>query len=133
VSLTVPKARRRAICGTSRTGKACCSEIEGVLAIAILVRVPFRASLSEEFQAHLDTLERWLEYLADYRHAVAHRIPLYIPPGNVRSKDVDAYNELEYRIAAALNSFQPDEYERLLAEQSKLLVFQPVIGTPSLR
>jgi hypothetical protein len=57
--------------------------------------VQVRASLSEEFQAHLDTLERWLEYLADYRHAVAHRIPLYIPPGNVRSKDVDAYNELQ--------------------------------------
>jgi hypothetical protein len=49
--------------------------------------VQVRASLSEDFQAHLDTLERWLEYLADYRHAVAHRIPLYIPPGGVRSKD----------------------------------------------
>jgi hypothetical protein len=52
----------------------------------------------------------------------------YIPPGSVQSKDVDAYNELERRMAAALNSFRPDEYERLSAEQSKLLVFQPIVG-----
>jgi hypothetical protein len=90
--------------------------------------VQVRASLSEDFRAYLDTLEKWFEYLADFRHAVAHRIPLYIPPGGVRSKDVDAYNELEQRMAAALNRFRPDEYERLSAEQSKLLLFQPIVG-----
>jgi hypothetical protein len=47
--------------------------------------VQVRASLSEDFRAYLDTLEKWFEYLADFRHAVAHRIPLYIPPGGVRS------------------------------------------------
>jgi hypothetical protein len=39
--------------------------------------VQVRASLSEDFRAYLDTLEKWFEYLADFRHAVAHRIPLY--------------------------------------------------------
>jgi hypothetical protein len=90
--------------------------------------VQVRASLSEDFRAYLDTLEKWFEYLADFRHAVAHRVPLYIPPGSVRSKEVEAYNELDRRMAEALNCFRPDEYERLSAEQSKLLVFQPIVG-----
>ena len=89
--------------------------------------VQVRASLSEDFRTYLDTLEGWFEYLVDYRHAVAHRIPLYIPPGNVRPEDAAAYNELERRMAA-LNSFHPGEYERLSTEQSKLLVFQPIVG-----
>jgi hypothetical protein len=87
-----------------------------------------RASLPADLRAYLDTLEVWFEYLADYRHALAHRIPVYLPPGNVRPKDVDAYNDLERRMTAALNGLRPAEYERLLAEQSKLLVFQPVVG-----
>jgi hypothetical protein len=48
-----------------------------------------------DFRAYLDTLEAWFAYLADYRHALAHRIPVYILPGNVCPKDVDAYNDLE--------------------------------------
>ena len=40
----------------------------------------------------------------------------------------DAYNDLEIRLGAAINSSQTEEYERLLAEQSKLLVFRPLVG-----
>jgi hypothetical protein len=87
-----------------------------------------RASLAAEFRVYLDTLEGWFEYLADYRHALAHRIPVYIPPGNVRPKDVDAYNDLQLQMNEALNRIRPYEYERLSAEQGKLLVFQPVVG-----
>jgi hypothetical protein len=87
-----------------------------------------RASLSPEFRAYLHSLEDWFAYLTEYRDALAHRIPLYIPPGNVRPKDVDAYNDLMTRMNAAIANHQTDEYERLSLEQSKLLVFQPVIG-----
>jgi hypothetical protein len=87
-----------------------------------------RASLSADFRAYLDSLEKWFGYLTEYRDALAHRIPLYIPPGNVRPKDVDAYNDVTRRMSAALERFRPEEYNRLSAEQNKLLVFQPVIG-----
>ena len=87
-----------------------------------------RASLSPDLRAYLDTLERWFAYLTEYRDALAHRIPLYIPPGNVRPKDIDPYNDLMMRMNAAIASRQPEEYECLRSEQSKLLVFQPVIG-----
>lgn len=33
-----------------------------------------------ELQAYLAEHDAWFEYLEDYRHALAHRIPLYIPP-----------------------------------------------------
>lgn len=87
-----------------------------------------RASLPSEFVARLDTLEGWFEYLVDYRHALAHRIPLYVPPGNVPPRHVDAYNELSRQMTAALNSLQTSEYDRLSDEQNKLLFFQPVFG-----
>jgi hypothetical protein len=81
--------------------------------------------LSSGFQAYLKETDKWFDYLADYRHALAHRIPLYIPPGGVCPSDADAYNALQRRMDAALNSFRPYEYEQLSAEQAKLFVFQP--------
>lgn len=39
-----------------------------------------RGTLSTGFQQYLGTLADWFAYLEDYRHALAHRIPLYIPP-----------------------------------------------------
>jgi hypothetical protein len=87
-----------------------------------------RASLSPYFRDYLDTREKWFAYLTEYRDALAHRIPLYIPPGNVRPKDIDAYNDLTTRMDTAINSFRPEEYDRLSKEQEKLLVFQPIMG-----
>jgi hypothetical protein len=86
-----------------------------------------RASLSLEFQKYLEGLDGWFNYITEYRDALAHRIPLYIPPGGVRPKNLDAYNDLMQRMNNALNNFNGYEYERLSAEQSKLLVFQPLI------
>jgi hypothetical protein len=86
-----------------------------------------RDTLSAELRAYLDTLENWFGYFVDYRDAFAHRIPLYIPPGGVRSNDHDKARELEERKTAALNALKPYEYQRLDAEQLKLFVFQPLI------
>jgi hypothetical protein len=86
-----------------------------------------RDTLSPELRAYLDSLEGWFDYLVDYRDALAHRIPLYIPPGCVRSKDHERARELERRKTAALNALLPQEYERLDAEAMKLLVFRPLI------
>jgi hypothetical protein len=72
-------------------------------------------------------MDVWLAYIIEYRDSLAHRIPLYIPPGGVRPKDIGQYNELMDAINGALNRLDPKEYERLSAEQSKLLVFQPLI------
>ena len=46
----------------------------------------------------------------------------------VPQKNVDEYNAMTMQMSDALNQMRPDEYNRLSAEQSKLLVFQPLIA-----
>jgi len=88
-----------------------------------------RSTLSAGFQDYLAKLDPWLDYIIEYRDALAHRIPLYVPPGGVPVRHVDAYNTLERGIQEALYvRGDAYEYERLLAEQNKLLVFQPLIS-----
>lgn len=91
--------------------------------------VELRRTLSDEFRGYLESLDPWLEYLIEYRDALAHRIPLYIPPGNVLKKNKDEFNRLERQMTEALYVREDGfEYERLKAEQQKLLVFQPFIA-----
>lgn len=87
-----------------------------------------RRSLSKEFQDYLASslMKGWFAYLEDYRHALAHRIPLYIPPHSVRQSDAAAYNELENKMREARLRFDMDEHDRLEAEQLKLCSFHPV-------
>ncbi|UFW88957.1 hypothetical protein BjapCC829_10830 [Bradyrhizobium barranii] len=88
-----------------------------------------RSALSASFQDYLVRLDPWLDYIIEYRDALAHRIPLYVPPGGVPERHVEAYNSLERSIREALYvRGDPYEYERLLAEQNKLLVFHPLIS-----
>jgi hypothetical protein len=87
-----------------------------------------RNSLSVKLQTYLDTIEGWFEYLTEFRHALAHRIPVYIPPGMVRADNVDKYNAITMQMTNALNQMRPREYDRLSEEQNKLLVFQPLIA-----
>jgi len=42
-----------------------------------------------------DKMSSWREHLNDFRHTLAHRIPLYIPPSSVRPEDEELYKELE--------------------------------------
>lgn len=87
-----------------------------------------RSSLSGEFQRYLRERDDWMEHVIEYRDALAHRIPLYIPPGGVPTRGIDAYNDLARRMNEALYvRGDPFEYERLSAEQEALLLFQPLI------
>ncbi|WP_426420203.1 hypothetical protein [Bradyrhizobium genosp. A] len=90
-----------------------------------------RKSLSQETQAYLTGLDQWFAYVVEYRDALAHRIPLYIPE-RVRPENIDAYNALTAQIAEALNTLNAIEYETLAALQNELLEFQPFI-THSIR
>jgi hypothetical protein len=87
-----------------------------------------RLAFSEAFQEFLRSRDVWMEHVIEYRDALAHRIPLYIPPGGVPTRNVDAYNDLARRMSEALYvEGNPSEYKRLSTEQEKLLVFQPMI------
>ena len=69
-----------------------------------------RGTFSPEFRAYLVTLdEEWFPYITDYRDALAHRIPLYVPQ-RVRTEDLDQYNDLTRRMNEAIESGQWEEH-----------------------
>jgi hypothetical protein len=76
-----------------------------------------RASLSQETRDYLAGLDDWFAHITDFRDALAHRIPLYIPPFIVSEEDDPAYEALEVR---KLETNDSDEYDQLSAEQAKL-------------
>jgi hypothetical protein len=83
------------------------------------------ASFSDEFREYLNGLEPWFKHLEDFRHALAHRIPLYIPPYNVDPKNEEAYNKLQAEMNEASNQNKLDVYAQLKAKQEKLKFFRP--------
>jgi len=69
--------------------------------------------------------DEWFDVLDDYRHTLAHRIPLYIPPFVVMMDDEAAYTALGERKLKALVSGDVPEHERLATEQKALETFRP--------
>jgi hypothetical protein len=86
-----------------------------------------RASFSAKFQVYLKGLDAWFDYLENFRHALAHRIPLYIPPYVVTKDKEAAHRELEDRMTDAIKRRNYADYERLSVEQMKLGMFSPLI------
>jgi hypothetical protein len=81
-----------------------------------------RSSLSPAFRKYLTSREQWFGHLENFRHALAHRIPLYIPPYVILNSDEAAYKELEGRMMRATTRL---EYDRLSSEQKALAKFRP--------
>ena len=83
-----------------------------------------RNPLSQATRDYLVGLDPWVEDIQDFRHALAHRIPLYVPPYIVPDDRQAAYKALD-----ASKWVAPDaaEYERLKAEQLALVVFRPIM------
>ena len=86
-----------------------------------------RQTLSQEFQKYLTSRKDWFKYLESFRHALAHRIPLYIPPYTVSTANNDKFNELEALKNVAIERRDFQEYDRLNAEQTKLGTFTPAM------
>lgn len=84
-----------------------------------------RAKFSKEFSAYIDSRGDWFKAIKNFRDALAHRIPLYIPPFIVTQDVVDEYNRLEHASGDALRARKFEEYDRLQAEQKKLGRFRP--------
>ena len=82
-------------------------------------------SLTAEFRSYMANLGGWFKYLESFRHALAHRIPLYIPPYVVRPRNHERYSDLERKKNDAIRRRNFDEYHRLDLEQSELGEFVP--------
>jgi len=86
-----------------------------------------RESLPKNLEDHLKGLEAWFEYLENFRHALAHRVPPYIPPHIVPPDKEAAYLQLEEAINAAINVGDIEKHDRLRHEQEALAFFRPWI------
>jgi hypothetical protein len=86
-----------------------------------------RETFSNQFQDYLTRLDNWFDNLENFRHALAHRIPLYIPPYVVTENNNDSYQELERRMQEAFLRMDLDEHDRLSYEQEALRTFVPIM------
>ena len=84
-----------------------------------------RQSFPAPFQQHLATMDAWFDHLENYRHALAHRIPLYIPPYTIPTAEEDHYRDIQARKAATRD---PAEYNQLTAEERAIAIFTPLIA-----
>lgn len=86
-----------------------------------------RRSFTIEFQNYLASLDDWMEYLESYRHSLAHRVPLYIPPFVVQYRNIDYYRNLELQIEEASRNLDHKRSNELQELQNSLKSFRPVM------
>ena len=84
-----------------------------------------RALLPQALRDYVAGFDAWFDAIDNYRHALAHRIPLYIPPFMVDPAEADRYQALEQAKNAALLAGNLPEHGRLRAEQATLEFFRP--------
>jgi hypothetical protein len=87
--------------------------------------IAVRETFSPKFREYLASREGWFGYLANYRHAPAHRIPLYVAPYSLRPSKLDEHNEFERRKHEAHKQRNFDLWLRLDADQEALGTFTP--------
>lgn len=86
-----------------------------------------RTSLSDRCQDYLKSADGWFEYLENYRHALAHRIPLYIPPKTLGDDDGEEWQRLEHEISHAMKDHNYEKHNELFAAQMSIGTFKPVM------
>ena len=84
-----------------------------------------RDRMSTEMIEVLDGLEEWFQHIENFRHSLAHRIPLYVPPYLVPHDQEDEYYRLEKECREALASGDIGNHQRLQEEQEALTFFRP--------
>ena len=82
-------------------------------------------SLPPTFREYLADLEPWFDQLENMRHALAHRIPLYIPPYVIPDDKLTEYHAIGTGVWEAIKLRDYGEADRLEKKQSALTSFEP--------
>ncbi len=85
-----------------------------------------RASLPLNLQTHLGEMDGWLDYLENYRHALGHQIPLYIPPYIVPPQNEARHHAIDEEVWAAIRAHRFADAEKLEVERSSLAYFRAI-------
>ena len=79
--------------------------------------------LTEEFCSYFNSehMKKWhAEYLKNYRDALSHRIPLYVPPKTLTPEQASQVEQIENKIADCYKSRDLDMIEKLRKEQDSI-------------
>jgi len=82
-------------------------------------------TLSKELQNYLTNLDDWFGHLKKVRHALAHKIPLYIPSKALDDESLKQYKKLEDKGSAALESHDIATWRKCIDRQMSLGRFHP--------
>lgn len=84
-------------------------------------------TLSTDFQNYWESCtQEWFDnYMGDFRDALVHRIPFYIPPYRVDPKNEDKYKELHIKKAKARSEHNFVEFDKIEKEIESLHFFLP--------
>ncbi len=87
-------------------------------------------SLPEGFRRYITSSEHQQRrrQIGDFRNALAHRIPLYIPPFVVRSEDINELNRVGYLASDAVESGDYPGACNLMDEQRRIGEFVPAVS-----
>lgn len=89
--------------------------------------IAVRSTFSARFRDYLASRDDWFAHLEGYRHALAHRIPLYVAPYTLGPAKLDEHNELERQKNEAHAQCDYDLWLNLDAEQEQLGRFTPLM------
>ena len=84
-----------------------------------------REKLSQDFQNYLKGKDEWFKQLEDFRHALAHRVPLFVPPYIITQDKQAAYDELQTAMNEAITKGDFKTYDQKSKDQDALGVFRP--------
>lgn len=82
-------------------------------------------SFPEDFQNYLNDLDQWFAHLEVFRHALAHRIPLYVPPYVVNEEEAFKVQELEELKLEAIRNENFGDYKNLTEQLEGIGNFIP--------
>jgi hypothetical protein len=88
-----------------------------------LYRKEFQRNLPDFFREYLmsERIKNWVDkYAKNYRDALAHRIPAYIPPFSLNPEEVSQYQKLDSKIHEAVMNHEFELLDELNSEQEKL-------------
>lgn len=87
-----------------------------------------KSHMSSAFLKYFQGLHMWLKYLKDFRHAMAHRIPLYIPPFCLDDCEAEQFVGIQGKIDADISGGVYSAVDELQGQQDKLGRFVPVFA-----
>ncbi|WP_147367186.1 hypothetical protein [Aurantiacibacter xanthus] len=80
----------------------------------------FRSSLPDDLNEYVSNLAEWYDYLSQYRHALAHRIPPYLVPRTFSDIDAKEYRKVDAEMLAALKNYDFDQHLQLSRHQDSI-------------